>query len=61
LLGKHSTACATPLVHLAVVILDVRVSQTTCLGWPRTSILLISASRVARITDVNHWHPACKY
>jgi hypothetical protein len=24
-------------------------------GWPRIGILLISASQVARITDVSHW------
>jgi hypothetical protein len=30
------------------------VSQTTCLGWLQTAILLISASWVARITGVNH-------
>jgi hypothetical protein len=29
-----------------------------CLGWPQTAILLISASQVARITDVSHWRPA---
>jgi hypothetical protein len=26
-------------------------------GWLQTAILLISASRVARITGVNHRHP----
>jgi hypothetical protein len=26
--------------------------QTICPGWPRTPILLILASQVARITDV---------
>jgi hypothetical protein len=26
-----------------------------CTGWPQTMILLISASQVAVITDVNHW------
>jgi hypothetical protein len=29
--------------------------QTVCLGWPQTVILLTSASRVARITGMNHW------
>jgi hypothetical protein len=29
-----------------------------CLGWVQTAILLISASWVARITVVSHWHPA---
>jgi hypothetical protein len=31
---------------------------TTCLGWLWTSILLISASWVARITGASHWHLA---
>jgi hypothetical protein len=35
-----------------------RVSCTISLGWLRTSILLISASWVTRITDVSHWCPA---
>jgi hypothetical protein len=37
-----------------------RVSRTICPGWLRTVILLISASWVARITDVSHWHPASR-
>jgi hypothetical protein len=36
----------------------MRVSWTICLNWPQTAILLISASQVARITGVRHWHPA---
>jgi hypothetical protein len=35
-----------------------RGSQTICPGWPWTSILLISASQVARITSVSHQRPA---
>jgi hypothetical protein len=27
-------------------------------GWPQTIILLISASQVAKITGLSHWHPA---
>jgi hypothetical protein len=36
-------------------VLDIfdRVSQTICTGWPQTSILLISASGVARIIAVS--------
>jgi hypothetical protein len=34
------------------------VSQTVCLGWPLTVFLLISASQVARIISMSHWHPA---
>jgi hypothetical protein len=37
-----------------------RVSWTICPRWPPTSILLISASWVARITGESHWHPASK-
>jgi hypothetical protein len=36
-----------------------RISRTICPGWLRTTILLISASWVARITGVSHQHPAC--
>jgi hypothetical protein len=32
--------------------------QLFCPGWLQTSIFLISASRVARITDVGNWCPA---
>jgi hypothetical protein len=35
-----------------------RVSWTICLGWLWTSILLISASRVARMTGVSQQHLA---
>jgi hypothetical protein len=35
-----------------------RVSRTICPGWLWTTILLISASWVAKIIDVSHWHPA---
>jgi hypothetical protein len=31
-----------------------RISQTICLGWPWTMILLILASQVARITGISH-------
>jgi hypothetical protein len=33
------------------------VSQSICPGWPRTAIIPISASEVARITVVSQWHP----
>jgi hypothetical protein len=36
------------------------ISQTICLGWPRTAILLVSASQVARIPDISHQHLAYK-
>jgi hypothetical protein len=35
-----------------------RVSRTICLGWLWTAILLFSATWVARITGMSHWHLA---
>jgi hypothetical protein len=52
--SRHSTAWATTLVHFALVILQVGVSQTVYPAWPPTAILQISASQVARITVVSH-------
>jgi hypothetical protein len=52
---RCSTAWATP-VHFALDIL-----QIICPSWPWTTILLISASQVARITGVCHWCPATSY
>jgi hypothetical protein len=40
-----STAWAIPSVHFALVILKMGVSGTICLGWPGTTVLLISASQ----------------
>jgi hypothetical protein len=37
------------------------VLQTICLGWPWPTVLQISASQVARMTGVSHWHPAPSY
>jgi hypothetical protein len=34
---------------------------TVCPRWLWTTILLISASWVARITGMSHWHPACDW
>jgi hypothetical protein len=43
-----------------LVILQVvgGVSQTICLGWPQSSILLTLASQLASITCLSHWHLA---
>jgi hypothetical protein len=38
-----------------------RGSQTTCLSWLQTTILLISASLAARITGMSHQHMALCY
>jgi hypothetical protein len=40
---------------------EMEVSQTTCLAWHQTSILLISASWVARITAISHQNLAWAY
>jgi hypothetical protein len=51
-------------VHFALVILEVvvGVSWTICQSWPWTRILPISASQLARTTDVIHRHLAyCWY
>jgi hypothetical protein len=40
--GRCPTAGATPPVHFGLAILEMWFSQTICLGWPRTMILLIS-------------------
>jgi hypothetical protein len=48
---RHSTS------HVLCCFFQNRVSQTVCLGWLWTVILLISASWVARITGVSHWCP----
>jgi hypothetical protein len=37
------------------------VLWTICSNWLRVMILLISASKVARITGVSHWHPALHF
>jgi hypothetical protein len=47
----------SPALSLRRVFWD-RFSRTICLGWLWTTILLISASWVASITGVSHWHPA---
>jgi hypothetical protein len=49
--------CSTTEPHLQSILLWLFwrwSSWTVCLGWPRTKILLISASQVARITGVSH-------
>jgi hypothetical protein len=33
---------------------------TLCPGWPRTWILLISASKIAHISGMSHWHLTTK-
>jgi hypothetical protein len=54
-LGKHVLYHTSHFTSLFCVgYFQDRVSQTICLGWLQTAILLISASSVARITG-QHW------
>jgi hypothetical protein len=64
---KHRTSCLqsrssitwnTPPAYFALVILEMGVSQTICPDWPQTKILPILASQVAKVTGMNHQHPA---
>jgi hypothetical protein len=55
--SRHFTACATPPVRFARIILEMGGLEP-CWGWPRTVILPISASQVAKIIDMSHWRPA---
>jgi hypothetical protein len=57
-LCRHATTWATLPALFYIEYFQVRVLGTICLGWPRTTILLISASQVARIAEVSHWCPA---
>jgi hypothetical protein len=57
LLDRHSTTWTTPVALFCVGYFQDRVSCTIYLGWLQITILLISASWVARITGVSHWHP----
>jgi hypothetical protein len=52
---RWSITWATPLALFCVVYFQDRILLTISLGWLWTSILLISASWVARITGVSHW------
>jgi hypothetical protein len=53
--SQHPTTWATPPVHFALFILEMGGIMK---GWHQTSIVPISASQVARITGVSHWHSA---
>jgi hypothetical protein len=53
--SRHCTAWATPPVHFTMVILEMGVLRTICSGLPQTIIFQISASLVARITNVSIW------
>jgi hypothetical protein len=55
--GLNSLSHSTSPILWWVFSRRVRVSRTIYPGWPWTTILLISASWVARITGVSHWCP----
>jgi hypothetical protein len=52
--SRRSNTWALSPVHFALVIFKDGVLQTICPGWPRTTILWISASQVARTTGMSH-------
>jgi hypothetical protein len=58
LLGRYTITWVTPPALFCVEYFRDRVSRTICLSWPQTAIFLISASWVARIIGVRHWHLA---
>jgi hypothetical protein len=58
LLSRHSTTWATPPALFCDGCFQDRVSWTICPGWLWSAILIISATWIARITDVSHQCPA---
>jgi hypothetical protein len=54
--GTSPWATAPDLILWRVF--EIGSHRTICPGWLWTAILLISASWVARITGVSHWHTA---
>jgi hypothetical protein len=58
LLSRRSATWATPSALFSLRYFQHRVLKLFCLRWPQTSILLISASQVAGITDMSHRCPS---
>jgi hypothetical protein len=58
LLGRWYTTWSTLPALICVGYFWDRVSQTIFLGWLRTMVLLITASRVVRIKGASHQHLA---
>jgi hypothetical protein len=56
-LNSGSSPWAAPPALFGKGILQHRVSQTICPGWLQTVILLISVTRVDRITGMSHPAP----
>jgi hypothetical protein len=57
-LNSGPTPWATPPALVCEGFFWDRVSWTICPGWLQTTILLISAFWVARLTDISHWYLA---
>jgi hypothetical protein len=57
LLGRNSISWATPAALFVLGIFEIGSHKLFIWGWLQTLILLISASWIARITDLSHWHP----
>jgi hypothetical protein len=57
-LNLGPTPSATLPVHFCDGFSRDQCSWAVCPGWLLTMILLISASWLARITGLSHWHPA---
>jgi hypothetical protein len=58
LLGRRCTSWTTLPALFCVGYFQDRVSWNACPSWPWTIVLLISASQVAGIIDMSHWHLA---
>jgi hypothetical protein len=56
--SRHSPTRAIPPAHFALVILEMVALKLFVWAGPQTVILLISASQVAKIIGVTHWHLA---
>jgi hypothetical protein len=61
LLSRCSTSWATPPALFCIGVFEIGFCKLFASGWLRTAILLISASWVARITGMSHWHLASVY
>jgi hypothetical protein len=58
-LAKQALYCLSHTSSpFALVIVEMGYHELFCLGWSWKAIVLISASQVARIIDLSHWHLA---
>jgi hypothetical protein len=54
---KASNLSHSTIPFLMMGLFQERVSRTICHWWLGTTLLLISASWLAKITGMSHWHP----